>query len=863
MHWALFKRITGAAAVLGLGSASGAPVVTSVVPNGLNTAATTSGTTINITGGTAMGGNLFHSFSTLNLGTGSIADFNVSSNVANIIARVTGGASTIDGTLTSTMGAYNPATAKANRSHANLYLLNSAGVMFTSNAQVFLNGSLIVSTANNIKFDNGAGGTGVFFAQLGGNDVLSSSPVSAFGFLGNSAPAPISFTGVQITNLVGLHLIGGDLTFAGVVGGTPDAPTLRLNNLFAPAGRISLLSAGPTAKGDVPFDINSPGAGFATAPIGSFGKITLTQARITNVPTNTTVITANRADEYIRGGDIVLDKSQIDSDVQFATPVAGGNLLITADNLTLQNTVSAEEPRPINDNNRAEISLITNQTVDSGDVTIDLTGALTLRQGADIRTLTNGAGDAGEIKVTAATVNLDGTYYGGTGGNVIRRSSLESFSTSNGATAHVFGEAGKVDVETTGDINLTNGAGILSSSNTTGQGDTVNVESTDGTINVTGVAHFDAGQPDDAILPSIIGSNVTGGGNAQSLTVRAPTINILDGGEINSGTGTNSLTGDTGNGAPLYVIADTLKIDGEESLPGTPMPSGIFASTSGPGHAGVANVAVTGTVSLTNGGVIQSSSNFTQDAGAVNVTAGAVNIDGKYQDPSTGLPSPSGIFSATSLGAGIPANTKADGGTVNVTATGNLSVTNGGTISASSVAGNAGNVNLWAGSFNLASGGSIDTSAAIGGGNILLDVSGMFYVFDGTITSDAHGGANTHGGDIMIDPFFVVVDGGTLQADDAGGTGGNISIIANHFLNSGMLITATGSTDGTINITAPDLDLSGSLASLPASLESNEKMLRESCARSINHEFSSFIVVGRGGTEGAPEELQTDFGFDE
>jgi hypothetical protein len=37
--------------------------------------------------------------------------------------------------------------------------------------------------------------------------------------------------------------------------------------------------------------------------------------------------------------------------------------------------------------------------------------------------------------------------------------------------------------------------------------------------------------------------------------------------------------------------------------------------------------------------------------------------------------------------------------------------------------------------------------------------------------------------------------------------------------------------------------------------------LRERCDRSVNHEFSTFIVVGRGGIENAPEELQPDFGL--
>src|SRR4051794_7766792 len=49
--------------------------------------------------GTKIGGNLFHSFSQFNLSAGEIATFSGPGDVSNILARVTGGASSIDGTV--------------------------------------------------------------------------------------------------------------------------------------------------------------------------------------------------------------------------------------------------------------------------------------------------------------------------------------------------------------------------------------------------------------------------------------------------------------------------------------------------------------------------------------------------------------------------------------------------------------------------------------------------------------------------------------------------------------------------------------------------------------------------------------------
>jgi len=136
----------------------------------------------------------------------------------------------------------------------------------------------------------------------------------------------------------------------------------------------------------------------------------------------------------------------------------------------------------------------------------------------------------------------------------------------------------------------------------------------------------------------------------------------------------------------------------------------------------------------------------------------------------------------------------------------------------------------------------------------------LLYLLDSKVTA----AAGTNGGSIMIgDPEFVVLDDSLISADAAVGDGGNISVISKNYLNTGSVLTATGATDGTITISAPILDLSGSLAALPNALISKEDRLREKCARAVNHEFSTFIVVGRGGTETAPDELQPDFGLSE
>lgn len=58
----------------------------------------------------------------------------------------------------------------------------------------------------------------------------------------------------------------------------------------------------------------------------------------------------------------------------------------------------------------------------------------------------------------------------------------------------------------------------------------------------------------------------------------------------------------------------------------------------------------------------------------------------------------------------------------------------------------------------------------------------------------------------------------------------------------------------TLTTRAPEVDLSGSLYGLKASLLGGSTQRREECARRLGLEFSSFLVPGRGSVQPAPED---------
>ncbi|MBD2772789.1 filamentous hemagglutinin N-terminal domain-containing protein [Iningainema tapete] len=167
-----------------------------------------------IEGGTAVGGNLFHSFQEFSVPTGGTAHFNNAVNIQNIISRVTGGAiSNIDGLISA-------------NGRANLFLLNPSGIIFGANASLNVGGSFIGTTANNLKFADGSEFSSnpqqstpllTISAPIGLQ--LYSNQTGAIANAGNLAVKNgqnLSLIGSNVTNNGQLSATGGQVTVASV-----------------------------------------------------------------------------------------------------------------------------------------------------------------------------------------------------------------------------------------------------------------------------------------------------------------------------------------------------------------------------------------------------------------------------------------------------------------------------------------------------------------------------------------------------------------------------------------------------------------------------------------------------------------------
>ncbi len=186
-------------------------------PDGTGTTVTVNGSEFRISGGQQAGANLFHSFQQFGLNSEQIATFLAQPQLANILARVTGGdPSAIDGLLQVTGGS------------PNLYLMNPAGIVFGANARLNVPGDFFATTANAIGFDSGGwfetAGALDDLALLAGTpnqfafDLTAPAPLINAGALAVPAGQNLTLLGGQVFNTGALQAPGGSITASAVPG---------------------------------------------------------------------------------------------------------------------------------------------------------------------------------------------------------------------------------------------------------------------------------------------------------------------------------------------------------------------------------------------------------------------------------------------------------------------------------------------------------------------------------------------------------------------------------------------------------------------------------------------------------------------
>jgi len=200
-------------------------------------------------------------------------------------------------------------------------------------------------------------------------------------------------------------------------------------------------------------------------------------------------------------------------------------------------------------------------------------------------------------------------------------------------------------------------------------------------------------------------------------------------------------------------------------------------------------------------------------------------------------------------------------GSVTIVQAPRVTLLDGATISAESTGlGNAGNITLTLGDGFLSTHGSIVTRATLAdGGNIQIKAPNFLRLRDSAITAEVGGGATTVGGNISIDPQFVLLQNSQIVANACAGQGGNIRIQAQQVFLADPTSQVSASSalgiNGQVAIQAPVTNISGTVAPLPQTFARAGELLRDRCGERVRGGTVSRFVLG--GRDGVPLEPGT------
>jgi filamentous hemagglutinin family protein len=861
--------------------------------------------------GKRAGQNLFHSFEKFNVFRNESATFTGPGDIRNVVSRVTGGTySWIDGTLRSTIQG------------ANLYFLNPWGVVFGPNASLDVKGSFHVSTADYLRFEDGsrfysAPGPAdqvLSTASPAAFGFLSGylSGIEAWGaWLEVPAGETLSIVSGEI-GLFGAYIgaPGGRINLASMAspgeviptpaGGVPDlqvqplnaSGTLQIHGSYVdvrgvPSGTVLIRSGrlvldpyldygswitannyGNTVGGGVDIRTGSleiSGGSVISADSQWTGKGGAVIVEATDSVRLTDPYSALSSAAWASGdaGGIALSTPQllIENEASVSGDTfgdgRGGDIFITTGKLSLLSGGSISSSASGGTGNGGNISIQAAQ-----NISIRGTGPNGLQSSLVSRTID--AGNAGRIEISTPVLDI------GAGGGVGADTVLTAYSTPLlGGT----GRAGDIDI-TVGVLNLTEGGRILNNAfGTTGDGGNISVRAAD-SVMITGTdsglftyaaAAGDAGSillsAPNVVLSNggSIGADTVGDGQAGNIELTVQRLTLSGGANITSGS-----LGGLGGGGNIDVTA-------MESVNLSGLFSDISTSTVGVGDGG--NITISSNIlTLQDQAAIYADTIGSGQGGNIQMSLGALSVNGGSR-----------ISSSTYYGTG-------DGGQVTVQADKDISLagTSSGVYSVSSGEGKGGDIKLRAAEIRLTDGAQISASskgsgdagdidlAATGsfisrnskvstssknadGGNINITAPYMVHLKESEITASVGGGASTVGGNISIDPQFVILDHSKIIANAFEGRGGNIRIVAGVFLSDPYSLVDASSAlgiDGSVDIRAPITELSGTLVPLGEDFISAFELLREPCmARIRGGKYSSFIVSGRDGLPIEPGHL--------
>jgi len=640
--------------------------------------------------GQLVGASLFQSLRDIDVPAGDAARFAVSEpgvSVDYVFARITSGQETqFGGDLRSDLA-------------ADIYLLNPYGLMFGAGSQIDVKGTFYVSTADEVRFDDGS----TFETRADGSvPAIAVGAPASFGFLLDDAPpARILFDSDR-----------------GLLPHDPTEPEQIGRSLTAVAGRIEIE------------DEESPGA---SAAIESYGG----QIKLVAAPAGSEVsVDVENVDVSTLASDAAVVRMARNSSVTVSGsgPSGPARIVIRAGRFeTVQPSVTATSAALRSRNTGAT-------TQDAPAIDVEVAGAISLDH-AVIESV-NGGTPGGDIRLVGDTIELLGAtdvdarigavfkdapgsdiHVEATTLDVKEGSKIQTRDDDNGIT---WGKVG--DITVLADRVNVSGAGsaISTRSRGTGDGATIRVAASDVTLDHA--AQITANRL-KSVLP--VAPNIPD--DAGAIQILADHLSVLDRSEIVSETSTNiagasiqigsetnevadltitdgaigTRTTAAGTGGNVDVYAESIALDRTlDSADANPQISALTTRNAlgGGGNGPGGNLTIhAGSIQLENGSQLRATTQGDASARGGNLTLvvdGVLSADGSFTPtPSLADPDPasipSGVFAKSERSPSAPGIAPAgQGGHVSITAQA-VELTAGAEISAAADGvGAAGNLDL-------------------------------------------------------------------------------------------------------------------------------------------------------------------------
>lgn len=485
-----------------------------------------------------------------------------------------------------------------------------------------------------------------------------------------------------------------------------------------------------------------------------------------------------------------------------------------------------------------------------GNLTI-LTRQLKLLDGAQIGASVRGDGEGGNLKVNASeSLRLHGV-------DPVDGTPSGFFTQTSGK-----GDAGDITIDTRSLSIINSQSGSFSSGE--GNAGDLTVRARD-SVEVRGkVVSGNIESP--ALLATQV--ETTGRGNGGNLNIETERLSVSSGGIVQVATFGQ---GDAGN---LSISAS--EVEAFDTPLDNLFPTGIFAGVEidpdqtvlPPKGQGGDLTIESECLSVRNGAEVSVSTAGIGNAGELRIQASeSVEVVGT---------SANGNFKSQ-ISAEVKPDGIGNGGSLSIE-TGQMIVRDGAEVSVSSLgSGIAGNLDLKNRSLNLDNQGTISATTIAGnGGNITLNIEDLLLLRNGSNISTTAGtaGSGGDGGDISIAADLIATipqENSDITANAFTGRGGNINIDTQNIFGftanpnfSNITASSQFGLDGTVNINTSGIEPGQEAIELPVEIIDVSKLINQNLCLADGDGEGEFIIIGKGGLSPAPQDtLNTDTGWED